>query len=216
MNMSKPDFSRELFHLEQGREFVCGVDEAGRGPWAGPVVAAAVIFKPDANSNLTAGSIPYSIPAGLDDSKRLTSDARSALYDKIVDCSIWATGIADITRIDQMNILHSSLWAMSEAVKALSQQPDFVLVDGNKLPDFQGINAETIVKGDQKSVSIAAASIVAKVTRDRMMEQLDIEFPEYCWASNKGYGTKAHQEALSSHGVTVHHRRSFKPIKALL
>ncbi len=203
-NKIKPDFAFETSLMQRGVSPIAGVDEAGRGPWAGPVVAGAVILDPGA------------IPDGLDDSKRLTEVQREALYEEIIICARWGIGIADVVRVDEMNILYASLWAMGEAVAALDVQPAFVLVDGNKLPDLNGIEAKALVKGDQRSLSIAAASIIAKVTRDRMMGELDAQFPEYAFSKHKGYGTKAHQMALMSHGVTAHHRRSFKPIKALL
>lgn len=199
-----PDYSLEEAVHGRGVRIVAGVDEAGRGPWAGPVVAAAVV--------LGRGSVTE----GLDDSKRLSSWERERLFNQITETADYGIGIADVARVDEMNILQATLWSMQEAVGALSAPPDFVLVDGNKLPDFGGIASEAVVKGDQRSLSIAAASIVAKVTRDRLMKGLGEKFPEYCWASNKGYGTKAHQDALLKYGVTPHHRRSFKPIKALL
>lgn len=198
-----PDFSIETEAHSKGFSFVAGVDEAGRGPWAGPVVAAAVVFN------------QHDIPDGLNDSKALSEAQREVLYDQIVACSDWAVGIADVKRIDEMNILHASLWAMARAVEGLNKMPDFVLVDGNKSPELD-VATRSIVKGDARSLSIAAASIIAKVTRDRMMQDLDKAFPEYLWAKNKGYGTKAHRDALSLHGICQHHRRSFKPIRELL
>lgn len=182
---------------------VAGVDEAGRGPWAGPVVAAAVILD------------EARIPAGLDDSKKISHARREALFDEILGNAIVAVGISEVALIDRVNILNASLAAMVEAVNRLSKRPAHLLIDGNQMPDVQ-IQAETVVKGDARCLSIAAASIIAKVTRDRMMLALDADYPAYGWGQNKGYGTRRHQEALERVGVSPHHRRSFKPIKALL
>ena len=158
---------------------------------------------------------PVNTPVGLNDSKKLSEDKRELLFEQICGQAHVGVGIADVARIDRDNILKASLWAMAQAVKNLPKQPDALLVDGNKLPDV-AMPAQAIVKGDGRSLSIAAASIVAKVTRDRLMCRLGDEFPHYKWDQNKGYGTKAHQVALAEHGVCLHHRRSFKPIKALL
>ena len=203
-----PNFQFETEALEKFGGCVAGTDEAGRGPWAGPVVAGAVILNPD------------DIPVGLNDSKKLTEAKREALFELMTEMAaeerlyIWV-GIADVERIDNDNILKASLWAMGQSVADLSIRPRSVLVDGNKLPELP-VPALALVKGDGRSLSIAAASIIAKVTRDRMMAELSEAYPAYKWASNKGYGTKDHQQALAEHGVTVHHRRSFKPIRALL
>ncbi len=198
-----PDFSFEQEVIKSHGAMVAGVDEAGRGPWAGPVVAAAVILD------------PANMPFGLNDSKKLSEEKRELLFEQICGQARVGIGIADVARIDRDNILNASLWAMAQAVKDLPEEPHAVLVDGNKLPDVT-MPAEAIVKGDGRSFSIAAASIVAKVTRDRLMCRLADEFPHYKWEQNKGYGTKAHQVALAEHGVCLHHRRSFKPIKLLL
>ena len=203
-----PDFSFEQEAMAKFGGCVAGTDEAGRGPWAGPVVAGAVILNPN------------DIPPGLNDSKKLSEGKREALFDEM---SVMARderlyigiGIADVERIDRDNILKASLWAMGEAVSELAVQPRSVLVDGNKLPELP-MPALALVKGDGRSLSIAAASIVAKVTRDRMMVELGELFPAYKWASNKGYGTKDHRDALADHGVTEHHRQSFKPIKEII
>lgn len=184
---------------------VFGVDEVGRGPWAGPVVAAAVALPSDYRDlGLD----------GLHDSKKLTEKKRESLFDVLVTLP-HGIGMASVEDIDSMNILQASLLAMTRAVEACPLAPDHVLVDGNKLPDWS-YEASCLVKGDGLSPSIAAASVLAKVTRDRMMIELDKSFPGYGWASNKGYGAKAHQEGLASHGVTPHHRRSFAPIAKLL
>ncbi len=203
-----PSFQFETEALEKFGGCVAGTDEAGRGPWAGPVVAGAVILNPD------------DIPVGLNDSKKLTEAKREALFELMTEMAkeerlYIGVGIADVERIDSDNILKASLWAMGQSVAELSIRPRSVLVDGNKLPELP-MPALALVKGDGRSLSIAAASIIAKVTRDRMMIELSETYPAYKWASNKGYGTKDHQQALAEHGVTVHHRRSFKPIRALL
>lgn len=201
--LSLPDFSFETAACARHGGLVAGVDEAGRGPWAGPVVAAAVILDPDF------------MPCGLNDSKKLKEAERDVLFDALQQQALVGIGIADVKRIDQDNILQASLWAMAEAVKALPKAPNVVLVDGNKLPALP-MAMEAIVKGDGRSLSIAAASIVAKVTRDRVMRELSEVYPQYHWGQNKGYGTKLHQKALARHGVSLHHRRSFKPIRLLL
>ena len=203
-----PNFQFETEALEKFGGCVAGTDEAGRGPWAGPVVAGAVILNPN------------DIPVGLNDSKKLTEAKREALFELMTEMAAEerlyiGVGIADVERIDNDNILKASLWAMGQSVADLSIRPRSGLVDGNKLAELP-VPAVALVKGDGRSLSIAAASIIAKVTRDRMMVQLSEEYPAYKWASNKGYGTKDHQQALAEHGVTAHHRRSFKPIRALL
>lgn len=200
MIASLPDYSHET----SAGGLVAGTDEAGRGPWAGPVVAAAVILD------------PANIPEGLNDSKKLSEAKREALFDTIHEKAI-AVGIAEgsLEAIERRNILHASLDAMAAAIALLEPQPDFVLIDGNKAPALP-MPLETLVKGDGRSLSIAAASIIAKVTRDRLMRKLGAEFPEYGWGTNKGYGTKAHREALAQHGVTQHHRKTFAPIHKML
>jgi ribonuclease HII len=200
----KPTFELELAERDLGRWPIAGIDEAGRGPWAGPVVAAAVILD------------PANIPTGIDDSKALDEDGRDVIYRRIVESgAIFATGIADVERIDRDNILNATLWAMSEAIRALSTKPRLALVDGNRSPRL-ACETRTIVKGDAKCLSIAAASIIAKVTRDRMMIALDTEFPGYGFARHKGYGTPEHKDALARIGVCPLHRRSFKPIQLAL
>jgi ribonuclease HII len=183
---------------------IAGIDEAGRGPWAGPVVAAAVIFtaKP---------------PAGIHDSKQLTAEVRAALFPKIQAAALIGIGIMEVEAIDELNIYHATHAAMCEAVENLPAAPSAVLVDGNRLPKF-AMPAEALVGGDALSISIAAASIIAKVTRDRIMHGLSGTFPAYGWERNKGYGTQEHATALKRFGVTCHHRRSFRPVweRALL
>jgi ribonuclease HII len=183
-----------------GARFVCGVDEAGRGPLAGPVVAAAVVFAGRA-------------PKGLDDSKRLDRASREALYERILAAGDVSVVVASRARVDRMNILRASLWAMSRAVAGLALAPDHVLVDGNILPPGLPCPAEAIVGGDGLSVSIAAASIVAKVTRDRLMEAVGRSFPGYGFERHMGYATPEHFEALERHGPCPHHRQSFAPVR---
>jgi ribonuclease HII len=183
---------------------VCGVDEAGRGPLAGPVVAAAVILQKGR------------IPKGLNDSKQLSEDDRESLYPQIMAMAV-AVGVgeASVGEIDLVNIRQATHLAMARAVRSLSIPASFALVDGNDPPALP-CRCDTLVGGDGRSLSIAAASIIAKVTRDRMMVALHQEHPGYNWRSNKGYGTPDHYRGLKAHGVTVHHRRSFSPIHYLL
>ncbi len=182
---------------------ICGVDEAGRGPWAGPVVAAAVVLD------------PANIPFGIEDSKALDAEAREWLYPRIMASSRVGVGIADVHRIDRDNILHATMWAMQQAVTGLNLLPRLALIDGNRSPLLK-CETRAIVKGDAKCLSIAAASIIAKVTRDRMMIALGLEFPGYGFERHKGYGTPEHSEALARLGVTAYHRRSFKPVQLAL
>jgi ribonuclease HII len=195
--MSLPDYHLEELALLRGASVVAGVDEVGRGPLAGPVMAAAVILNPDC------------IPEGLNDSKKLTAKRREALYEQILDVADVGVGEASVQEIDEINILRASHVAMVRAVQNLSGRPDYVLVDGKMIPQGLNIRAEGVVKGDTKSVSISAASIVAKIRRDRLMESLAQQFPGYGWERNMGYPTKEHKSALSSLGITPHHRRSF-------
>ncbi len=178
-------------------KLLAGIDEAGRGPLAGPVVAAAVIF--DESTEIE----------GINDSKKLCESKREELYEKIISqCLCYSVNIIDVDKIDEINILQSTLLAMKNSLNSLSKNPDLVLVDGNQKFNTQ-IPLQTIVKGDGKSFCIAAASILAKVTRDRIMIKLHEEFPEYNWIKNKGYGTKDHINAIRKSGITPHHRRSF-------
>ncbi len=199
----KPTFELEAAELQVSGGPIAGVDEAGRGPWAGPVVAAAVILDPEL------------IPANIDDSKVIDEDGRAFLYNRIMKVADVGVGIADIGRIDRDNILAATLWAMGEAVAALKSRPKLVLIDGNRAPRIK-IETRTIVKGDAKCLSIAAASIIAKVTRDRMMIALAKEFPGYGFERHKGYGTPEHQMAIEKLGVCPIHRRSFKPVQLAL
>jgi len=183
---------------------VCGIDEAGRGPWAGPVVASAVIL------DLTR------IPHGLNDSKKLSKARREALFGEILAHAKTGVGIASVAEIDEINILQATFLAMRRAVAELPVMPAFALIDGDKIPQGLPCGAQAIVKGDGRSVSIAAASIIAKVTRDRIMAALAVDFPGYGWEKNAGYGVPAHKSGLERLGVTPHHRVSFKPIHKML
>lgn len=200
-----PDFS-----FEQACEgVVAGIDEAGRGPWAGPVVAGAAI--------LDAQTIDPSLIAGLDDSKKLSPKRREAMFQALhnSDAAILGVGVASVDEIDEINILQATFLAMRRALSDLGCAVDLALVDGNQNPGLS-CQVQTVVKGDSRSLSIAAASIVAKVTRDRMMAKLAVEFPGYGWESNQGYGAPAHRAGLQALGVTPHHRKSYAPIRALL
>ncbi|RED16074.1 RNase HII [Parasphingopyxis lamellibrachiae] len=179
-------------------QIVAGVDEAGRGPLAGPVVAAAVI--------LCEGGI-----AGVDDSKKLSAERRAELETKIRAGCVVGVGMAESEEIDRINILQATLVAMRRAVEALGSEPGHILVDGNKLPEWR-YSAEAVIGGDAIHPCISAASIVAKETRDRMMRAAALEHPHYGWESNKGYPTRAHIEALREHGPCALHRRSFAPV----
>jgi ribonuclease HII len=182
---------------------VAGIDEAGRGPLAGPVYAAAVILN------------PARLPRGIDDSKAMTAEAREKAFDKIMERALAVgVGVASVEEIDALNILQASMLAMARATSRLSLSPAQAFVDGNRAPKLD-CPVETIVDGDAKSMSIAAASIIAKVTRDRVMCALDGEHPGYSWAQNKGYATVEHLLALDLLGPTVHHRRSFAPVAQL-
>lgn len=198
-------FDLETLSRRLGTWPVAGVDEAGRGPWAGPVVAAAVCLDPD------------DIPEGIADSKMIDADQRIAVYDRLHSRPGTAigVGIADVARIDRDNILNATLWAMAAAVAALPVRPHLVLIDGNRKPALS-IPMRTIVSGDRLCLSIAAASIVAKVTRDRLMIELSREHPGYGFDRHKGYGTPEHAAALARLGVTDIHRRSFKPVQLAL
>ena len=178
---------------------VAGVDEAGRGPLAGPVIAAAVILDPNV------------MPEGLADSKTLSEKRRDALAPLIREMATVGVGEASVEEIDQLNILQASLLAMRRAVGDLSIAPNTCLIDGNQDPRLS-CKSELIVKGDARSLSIAAASIIAKTHRDEIMRRLDADWPAYGWAKNKGYGSKAHRDALEQIGATPHHRKSFAPV----
>lgn len=198
------DYTHEQEKLDAGYSVIAGVDEVGRGPWAGPVVAAACV-------------LDYSkLPSEVRDSKKLSAKKREMLAPLIEEHMQVALGEASAEEIDTHNILQATFIAMARAVENLPVKPDFLFIDGNKIPPQIDIPAETVVKGDDKVASIACASIVAKVYRDKLMAKLAEEHPQYAWESNSGYGTKAHQEGLATHGITEHHRKSFKPIAALI
>jgi ribonuclease HII len=182
---------------------IAGVDEAGRGPLAGPVVAAAVVLDPSI------------IPHGIADSKTLDAEARRELHQAIIATARIGIGVADVDRIDAENILNASLWAMTQAVAQLPCSPKLVLVDGNRAPVLP-CPCRTIVQGDAKCASIAAASIVAKVARDAIMAELGRSYPGYGFERHKGYGTAEHHAAIERLGVTPHHRRSFRPVQLAL
>jgi len=202
--MSSPDYSLEQELHAQGRLRIAGVDEVGRGPIAGPVTAAAVILDPQA------------IPEGLNDSKKLTARRRDALEQALWDSAEVSIAHASVAEIDEINILRASHLAMERAVAALNPPPDFLLIDGNMIPRGLAIPARAVVKGDAISVSISAASIMAKTCRDRLMVDLAQQHPGYGWETNAGYPSKSHKEALRNLGVTPHHRRSFKPVHNIL
>lgn len=193
-----PDYSYEKAALQKGCKCVCGVDEAGRGPLAGPVCAAAVILPCDL------------VIEGLDDSKKLSEKKREALYDVITEKAV-AYGIAfgSVEEIEEVNILGATYLAMCRAVDKLCGKADYVLIDGNRFPPMLDVPGECIVKGDSKSMSVAAASILAKVTRDRLLLKYAEKYPQYGFEKHKGYGTKVHIEAIRKYGITDIHRPSF-------
>ena len=193
-----PDFALER---EAGWP-VAGIDEAGRGPWAGPVVAAAVILDPG------------NLPRGLDDSKTLSPARRRALERALRGCAEIGVGAAGVREIDEANVLRATFRAMARALAALPRPPGAALVDGNRAPDLP-CRVRAVVRGDSRSLSIAAASIVAKVTRDDIMARLAARYPGFGWERNAGYGTAEHRRALAELGPTPHHRRSFAPVRAL-
>ena len=200
----KPDFEFERALHAQGFVRVAGVDEVGRGPLAGPVTAAAVVLDPE------------NIPEGLNDSKKLTRKARERLYDQIIQVADVSIAHASVDEIDEMNILRASHLAMVRALDGLKTPADFALVDGNMLPKDLVLPAQTIIKGDARSQSISAASIMAKICRDCVMLSLAQQHPGYGWETNMGYGSKSHMSALQNLGPTPHHRRSFKPVYKML
>ncbi len=202
--MERPDYSLETDLQDRGHAIVAGVDEVGRGPLAGPVTAAAVILQPGL------------IPPGLNDSKALSARRRAELEPMIHRDHCVAIAHATVAEIDELNILRASHLAMIRAIDALPVRPDFVLVDGNLIPRDLAIPAQAVVKGDSRSASIAAASIVAKICRDQIMVDLAQQHPGYGWETNAGYPSKSHREALQNLGVTPHHRRSFKPVHNIL
>ncbi len=192
-----PDHSFEDAARVKGFALVCGVDEAGRGPLAGPVCAAAVILPPGCEIE------------GLNDSKKLTEKKREALFPVIQRQALaWSVAYADVSEIDSLNILQATFLAMRRAVEGLSLAADYALIDGNRMPPL-AIPGETVVKGDSRSMSIAAASVLAKVSRDHVMMELDKAYPQYAFAQHKGYGTALHYERINEHGVSPVHRLTF-------
>ena len=202
--MPGPDFSFETAAFARGARVVAGVDEVGRGPLAGPVTAAAVRLD------------PANIPEGLNDSKRLSAARREALAEEIQARAEVSIAHASVQEIDRLNILQAAHLAMRRAVAGLPMAPDHLLIDGNLMPGDLPCDAETVVRGDARCLTISAASIVAKVCRDRIMVGLAQQHPGYGWESNAGYPTKAHLQALQDFGITPHHRVGFRPVHNIL
>lgn len=193
-----PDYLYEKQFGEQGYNFICGVDEAGRGPLAGPVFAAAVILPIDCEIE------------GLNDSKKLSEKKRELLFDVIKEKAIaYSIASASVDEIEEVNILKATFLAMNRAISGLNIKADFAIIDGNRVPDNIAVECATLVKGDSKSMSVAAASILAKVARDRLLIEYDEKYPEYNFKKHKGYGTKEHYEAIALHGICDVHRKSF-------
>lgn len=199
-----PDFIREQELIKSGLGYIAGIDEVGRGPLAGPVVVAAVILD------------PKNIPEGLNDSKKLPPKKRVLLFNEIIATASFSIVSAPPHIIEKLNIRGATLWAMSEAASTLNKTPDFALIDGRDIPPSLPCPGEALTKGDSRSVTIAAASIIAKVTRDRMCTIMDGPHPEYGFARHMGYGTKFHMQALITHGATCHHRADFTPVAEAL
>ena len=193
-----PDFELEKQAASNGFSFVCGVDEAGRGPLAGPVCAATVIFAPDTELD------------GVNDSKKLSEKKREALFDVICQKALaYSIAFASVEEIEEHNILNATYLAMNRAIDGLKIKADFALIDGNRVPKDIKIDCQMVVKGDSKSLSIAAASILAKVTRDRLLMEYHLKYPQYNFAKHKGYGTAEHMEAIRKFGISEVHRPSF-------
>lgn len=195
-----PDFSIEK---NCGKKIIAGADEAGRGPLCGPVVAGAVVFK-----KYDFDDMPL-----ICDSKQMNEHQRNVAYDWITNNPdvLWAVGQCSAIEIDELNILQASLTAMTRAIDSLGLKPEYCLIDGNKMP--RGVIGESVVKGDAKSLSIAAASVIAKVTRDRIMNELSKQYPQYEWEKNAGYPTKHHLQAIDKYGINEHYRKTYKPVK---
>jgi ribonuclease HII len=194
----------DLIKSDSGRLLIAGVDEAGRGCLAGPVVASAVILDSSA------------IPEVLNDSKQLSVKQRNVAYNQIVKSALcWSVFAVSSFDIDSINILQATMLAMSSSINRLVKLPDLVLIDGNKAP-ASDLKCETVIKGDAKSACIAAASVVAKVTRDRIMDEMHLRYPEYGFSKNKGYGAETHLDALKEYGATPIHRKSYRPVADLL
>lgn len=197
---TEPDYSHELALKARGARVVAGVDEAGRGPLAGPVVVSAVVLDPER------------IPPGLNDSKKLSEDERESLFEQIVATAVVSVVVAPPSIILSRNIRGATLWAMARAACSLSLRPDRVLIDGRDVPMGLPCDGLALIGGDARSVSIAAASIVAKVTRDRMCRIMDCDAPHFGFSSHKGYSTPQHMRALTEHGPCRHHREEFAPV----
>lgn len=203
-----PGLQKEIALLEQGYRFIAGLDEAGRGAWAGPVVAAAVIFPPD-QPRLT------QVLAGLNDSKKLTPAQREQFFDLIFDTALAvAIGQAPAAMIDEINVVGATRYAMQQALKALSPAPDYLLLDHLELPAI-ALPQQAFPRAESISLSVAAASVIAKVTRDRLMVELNAQYPHYAFDRHKGYGTEAHRLALARCGPCPQHRLSYEPLRAL-
>jgi ribonuclease HII len=193
-----PDFELEAAARLNGFKFICGVDEAGRGPLAGPVCAAAVVFEEG------------TFVEGINDSKKLSEKKREALFEVIKDKALaYGIAFATVEEIESFNILNATYLAMNRAIEQLGDKVDFALIDGNRIPSGIKVECQTVVKGDAKSMSIAAASILAKVTRDRLLLEYDQKYPEYGFAKHKGYGTAEHMNAIRTYGISEVHRPSF-------
>ena len=193
-----PDFELEGLARQKGYSFVCGVDEAGRGPLAGPVCAAAVVFEEGVDIE------------GINDSKKLSEKKREALFDVIKEKALaYGIAFADVNEIEEYNILGATYIAMNRAIEQLGDKVDFALIDGNRIPKDIKVGCQTVVKGDAKSMSIAAASILAKVTRDRLLLEYDEKYPQYGFKKHKGYGTAEHMQAIREYGMCEVHRPSF-------
>ncbi len=195
---------------QQYQGVVAGIDEVGRGPWAGPVVAAVAVFE--------SFSLPSFLIENIKDSKLLKKEKRIQVFEmlKVLPGFSYGVGMTSVEDIDRLNILQGTFLAMKRALDKLTLSPQVLLIDGKTVPKFDGYEIHPVIKGDSKSYSIAAASIIAKVTRDSLMESLAVDYPQYGWERNAGYGTAEHQRALADFGVTSHHRKSFAPIRALL
>lgn len=200
----EPDFEMEQAAMAAGAMRIAGVDEVGRGPLAGPVTAAAVILD------------PVCIPVGLNDSKQLSKKRRMDLAEALAECAEVSVAHASVEEIEQHNILRASHIAMRRAIAGLSTAPELVLIDGSMVPQGLDVRAQPVVKGDTRCLSISAASIIAKIARDRIMVDLAQQHPGYGWETNMGYGSKSHISALQNLGVTPHHRRTFKPVHNML
>ena len=185
-------------------KIIAGVDEVGRGSLVGPVYAAAVILKSSINIKL------------LKDSKSISSAKRKVLFEHIKKNSIWAIGKASLKEIEKLNILNASLLAMKRSIKKIKIKPSIIFIDGNKLPEMNGYNLKSVIKGDEKISEISAASIIAKVARDRLIKKISKKFKKYAWDKNAGYGTKEHLKAIKKFGITQHHRKTFSPIHNIL